>query len=208
MRSPNICGVILAAGESSRMGRDKALLPLPGGQSGATFLSATLDVLLPASELVVVVGGHNLSDLAPTVYMRSATLIGNPAPEEGQFSSLRIGLREVLNRGRDAAIVALVDRPPILPATMALLRSAFLEAVESGFWAVVPEYQGRHGHPVILGREMIEAILRAPADSNAREVMQANASRVSYAAVDDPNAILNINTPEDYERLAHPTVEN
>jgi CTP:molybdopterin cytidylyltransferase MocA len=205
MRSPNICGVILAAGSSSRMGRDKALLPLPGGSE--SFLSAALGSLLPATELVIVVAARNMEAIAPTVWVRSATLVENPTPEAGQFSSLRLGLREVLNRGRDAAFVALVDRLPASPATIALLRAEFLEAVEKRFWAVVPEHNGQHGHPIVLGREMIEAMLRAPAESNSREVLHANAARIRYVTVDDPNVVMNINTPEDYQQVAEPKVE-
>ena len=187
------------------MGRDKALLPWPAGASGGgTFLSAALDSILPSSELVVVVAGKNFSALAPTVYVRSATLIENHQPEDGQFSSLRLGLREVLNRGRDAAIVALVDRPPASRATVARLREEFVRAVEQDIWAVAPEYKGMHGHPIVLGREMIEALLRAPATSNARDVLHANAAHIRYISVDDPHVVMNINTQEDYQRLIQP----
>jgi molybdenum cofactor cytidylyltransferase len=187
------------------MGRDKALLPWPAGAaSGGTFLSAALDNILPSTELVIVVAGSNLASLAATVYARSASLIENPRPEDGQFSSLRLGLREVLNRGRDVALVTLVDRPPASAATVAKLREEFINTAERGIWAVAPEYNGQHGHPIVLGREMIEALLRAPASSNAREVMHANAAHIHYLAVDDPHVVMNINTPEDYQRLSQP----
>ena len=187
------------------MGRDKALLPWPAGAaSGGTFLSTALDSILPSTELVIVVAGSNFKALEPTVYVRSASLIENPRPELGQFSSLRLGLREVLNRGRDAAIVALVDRPPVSLETVARLRDEFILAVEQDIWAVAPIYNGQHGHPIVLGREMIEALLRAPADGNARDVLHANASHIRYVPVDDPHVVMNINIPEDYQRLTLP----
>ena len=114
MISPSLAAVILAAGASSRMGRDKALL----SWQGQTFLGAAMDRLKPFVEFVIVVAGANAKLLQPEVYSRAGYLAVNREPERGQFSSLRIGLQEVLSRGRDAAIVALVDRPPAAVATI------------------------------------------------------------------------------------------
>ena len=199
---PSFCGVILAAGESSRMGRDKALLAWPPGAAGrSTFLAAAIELLQPASDMVIVVAGKNADSLRPVVYAAAGYLVENRRPELGQFSSLQIGLQEVLNHGRDAAIIALVDRPPAQSATLARLCEKFSDAYESGKWAVVPEHAEKHGHPILIGREMIEAFLRAPATSSAREVEHAHAERIVYVPVDDANVVANVNTPEDYERL-------
>lgn len=196
-RSPSFAGVILAAGDSTRMGQDKALLPWQGG----TFLSAAIDVLKPVTELVIVVGGKNTNSLLPTIYQKGAFITENHHTERGQFSSLQIGLQEVLNRGRDTAIVALVDRPAPRIETVRAIKNHFIESVESGVWAVVPEFEGKHGHPVIAGREMIERFLRAPQDATAREVEHAAQAHISYFAVNDPNVIMNVDTPEEFERL-------
>jgi len=197
-RSPSFAGVILAAGDSTRMGQDKALLPWQGG----TFLSAVIDVLKPVTELVIVVGGKNTNSLLPTIYQKGAFITENHHSERGQFSSLRVGLQEVLNRGRDTAIVALVDRPAARSATVRAIKQYFLESVESGVWAVVPEFEGKHGHPFIAGREMIERFLRAPQDATARDVEHAAQQHISYFPVNDPNVIMNVDTPEEFERLA------
>ena len=194
--SPSFAGVILAAGSSSRMGTDKALLPWQDG----TFLSGAIRTLQAVTELVIVVAGENESRLAPVVNAQAAFMVRNPNPEQGQFSSLRIGLQEVLNRGRDAAIVTLVDRPPAGLATLEQLKQAFIEAPDT-VWAVVPEFIGRHGHPIVIGREMIDAFLRAPADSTAREVEHAHQPHVHYLAVTDANVAANVNTPEDWQKL-------
>lgn len=194
--SPSFAGVILAAGASSRMGRDKALLPWRDG----TFLSAAIRALQPATELVIVVVGANAANLAPIADADAAFLTVNPNPQQGQFSSLRIGLREVLNYGRDAAIVTLVDRPPAEVETIQQIRAAFVGSDEQT-WAVVPEYQGKHGHPFVIGREMIEAFLSAPVHSSAREVEHANQSHIRYLPVSDPLVVANVDTPEDFEKL-------
>ena len=206
-RSPSYCGVILAAGESSRMGRDKALLPWPPDKSGqprdGTFLSAAINTLERHSELVLVVVGKNADNLAPLVYSSSASLVVNPAPERGQFSSMQIGLKAVLNHGRDTAILTLVDRPPARDATIEKLKTAFVLS-PSSTWMVVPQYGDKHGHPVIIGREMIEVFLRAPVTSTAREIEHANQNHIEYVTVDDPHVIMNVDTPDDYARLQVP----
>src|SRR5207302_10841353 len=96
--------------------------------------------------------------------------VRNPKPQDGQFSSLRIGLEAVLNRGRDAAIVTLVDRPAPSLQTVEQLKNEFLNTGDE-IWAVVPEFSGKHGHPIVIGREMIEAFLRASAGSAACDVV-------------------------------------
>ena len=204
-RAPSFAGVILAAGESSRMGSDKALLAWPppvAGESVATgtFLSGAIASLAPSTDFVLIVAGKNEAELAPIAYVNGASVVVNADPSRGQFSSLQLGMREVLNRGRDAAIVTLVDRPPASAATVQTLREAF-EAAPSSIWAVVPEFSGRHGHPFVAGRDMIERFLREPVTGNARDVEHRYQEHIQYLAVDDPFVALNINTPEDYAAL-------
>ncbi|HLW54697.1 MAG TPA: nucleotidyltransferase family protein [Candidatus Angelobacter sp.] len=195
--SPSFVGVVLAAGASSRMGRDKALLPWQGG----TFLSAAIRALQPETDFVLIVGGANSGDLEPIVNRDAAFLVVNPDPQQGQFSSLRIGVQEVLNRGRDAAIITLVDRPAADQATITRLKETFL-AADQRVWAVVPEYNGKHGHPIVIGREMISAFLDAPATSTAREVEHLRQEHILYVPVDDPLVAANVDTPEDFARLS------
>jgi molybdenum cofactor cytidylyltransferase len=204
-RAPSLCGVILAAGESTRMGSDKALLAWPPSSAPAegprlTFLSASIRALNAYNDMVIVVVGKNESNLAPVIYGEAASLVRNPSPEQGQFSSLQIGLREVLNRGRDAAMVTLVDRPPVRAETFALLCSRFASAAD-GVWAVVPAYAGQHGHPIIVGREMIEIFLKAPATASARELQHQHQAHMEYVSIEDPFIAGNVDTPQDYAAL-------
>ena len=201
----SFAGVILAAGKSTRMGRDKALLPWPPlfpGQSAShdTLLSAAIRSLSSATDFVLVVVGKNEAALAPVIYSQGASLVVNRDPDRGQFSSLQVGLQEVLNHGRDAAMATLVDRPPVKPATLQILRDAFAMA-EPNVWAIVPEFSGHHGHPYLVGREMMSAFLQEPATSNARDIEHAHHQHIQYIGVDDPLVAVNINTPEDYASL-------
>jgi len=206
-RAASLCAVILAAGESSRMGRDKALLPWPPEGSmvavaGQTFLSAAIHALSPFNDMVIVVAGKNAPDLAPLVYASGAFLVENPRPDLGQFSSLQIGLHEVLNHGRDAAMVTLVDRPPVSASTLERLLAAFDIALDRRQWAVIPECGGRHGHPILIGREMIETFLRAPSTAKARDIEHQHQQHVEYVPVADPFVTANVDTPEEYAALS------
>jgi molybdenum cofactor cytidylyltransferase len=204
-QSASFAGVILAAGESLRMGTDKALLAWPPRIEAAksetgSFLSAAIDALSAASDFVLVVAGKNEPALAPITYANGGSVVVNPDPSRGQFSSLQVGLQEVLNRGRDTAIVTLVDRPPAKASTARLLREAY-ESAGNEVWAVVAEFEGKHGHPFIVGREMIAAFLQAPANATARDVEHRHQDHVRYVAVDDPFVVMNVNTPEEYAAI-------
>jgi molybdenum cofactor cytidylyltransferase len=204
-RASSFGGVILAAGESARMGRDKALLPWPPSDEGRaaseqTFLSAAIRSLSAVCDFVVVVVGANEAALAPNVYAQGASLSVNRNPARGQFSSLQVGLREVMNRGRDAAMITLVDRPPVAPVTLRVLLDAYMNS-GPGTWLVVPEFGGKHGHPYLAGREMISVFLEAPDTSSAREVEHANQTHIQYVEINDPYVAMNVNTPDDYAGL-------
>ena len=209
-RSTSLCGLILAAGSSTRMGKDKALLPWPPSAQpyaglADTFLGAHLTALRSHCDFVTVVAGATFEQLAPVVYSLGGSLLRNSAPELGQFSSLKLGVQDVLNRGRDSAIIALVDRPPVRPETLDKLHAEFLAASEEDLWGVVPEFDGQHGHPFFAGRDLIEAFLRAQLTTTARDIMHSLSSHLRYVPVDDPHVSLNVNTPEDYANLRQVT---
>jgi molybdenum cofactor cytidylyltransferase len=97
-------------------------------------------------------------------------------------------------------MITLVDRPPVGRATIQRLREAF-ESAPQNVWAVVPEFSGKHGHPYLVGRELIEVFLQAVPTASAREIEHRHQDRIQYVAVDDPCVTLNINTPDDYAGL-------
>jgi molybdenum cofactor cytidylyltransferase len=199
-----IAGIILAAGESTRMGRDKSLLPWPPDSAlqtaGTTLLSSAIQSLVQHCDRVIVVVGKNEPVLQPVVWACGASLVRNPSPELGQFSSLQTGLREVLNHGWDSAMVTPVDRPPAQDETLSALVDAFTSR-EHQVWAVVPEYQERHGHPILVGREMIEEFLKTPPTASARDIEHANQQHIFYLPVNDSRVTTNVDTPEDYASL-------
>lgn len=194
-RAPSFVGLILAAGEPSRP--DHALLPW----HGRTLLEAHISVLMPHTDFVLVVAGSNSCLLQPIADAHAAFLTVNPHPELGQFSFLQAGLQEVLNRGRDAAIIALVDHTPAQGDTIARLRHAFEQAPRD-IWAVVPEHAGRHGQPMVAGREIITAFLEADPGRSAHDIECANQEHISYLTVDDQLTVMTANASEDCTRTA------
>src|ERR1700676_1781502 len=114
------------------MGRDKALLPWPPQPSssapGDTFLSAAIRLFFPHVDVVFVVVGKNEDALSPVVYANGASLVVNPDPARGQFSSLRVGRRWVLNQGRDAGIIPFVDPPQVRMEPLGTLEAAYEQA--------------------------------------------------------------------------------
>jgi CTP:molybdopterin cytidylyltransferase MocA len=194
-----IVGIVLAAGFSSRMGRDKALLPWPPESKSGTLLSAAINALKPFTEKIIVVAGNNAVSLTPIASALNAELALNPAPERGQFSSIQIGLRAAFNLGCDAVVLTPVDCPPLSSASLERLCTDFKDACSRGAWAVAPENNGRRGHPLFASRPLIEAFLNAPVTSNAREVKKANFDRFESVRVPDPLLTVDLNTPEEYD---------
>ena len=207
--APHLCGLILAAGESSRMGRDKALLPWPpSAPPSQTLLSAAILAFQSVTQSIIVVAGNNATRLTPIVDANGAVLAHNPNPERGQFSSLQIGLRELLAHGCDSAMITPVDCPPLSAASLELLRNSFVRSLTRGRWAVAPENNGKHGHPLFANRDLIDAFLAASVTSNAREILHANLSRIEYVPVPDTLAKSGLNTPADYAALTDQMLEN
>jgi CTP:molybdopterin cytidylyltransferase MocA len=102
-------------------------------------------------------------------------------------------------------MITLVDRPPASASTLCKLVEVFEDAIRRRKWAAIPEYQGRHGHPFIIGRELMEAFLKAPASSNAREIEHQHAHHLEYVPLADPAIIWNVDRPEDYALLSGTT---
>jgi len=193
-----IPAVILAAGRSTRMGRPKALLTLP--PDGATFVArvvlAVRDGGVPDA---LVVGRPDDRPLRDEIDRLAAVarvqFIENRRADAGQLSSVIAGLNAADRPGVRGILVAPADQPLIRPATIAALLAAFSPATP----IVRATHAGRHGHPVIFGRTMFDALRAADPDCGARAVVRTHP--VLDVEVDDPGVLKDIDTPGDYERL-------
>ena len=200
-----IPALVLAAGKSSRMGRTKALLPV--GSSGETFLHRIIRVLREGgADAVVVVIGGDAAAVRASLPRDDAQIsaVENPRYEEGQLSSLLVGLAAVEQRydNEEAVMMTLVDLPLISAATVRAVRDAFL--ANPGAPLVRPRRGGRYGHPVIFNRSIFGELRRADPSTGAKPVVHAHAAEEVNVDVDDEGAFIDIDTPEDYERWIGP----
>jgi molybdenum cofactor cytidylyltransferase len=180
--------IILAAGESRRMGRPKALLPYRGG----TFVSVLADKLGETCAPVCVVFGYQAQDLmafAPAF----AIAVENTSYRHGMLTSLQAGLR-ALPELPDRILFTLVDHPALKTGTVHTM-------LESGATLVIPRYCGKRGHPVILSREIAFEILAEPITSKLNHVIDRHASEIHYLDVSDPGVRDDIDDPHLYEEL-------
>jgi CTP:molybdopterin cytidylyltransferase MocA len=179
MHSPGVCGVILAAG--SQVGAGDARL-----KTKAEGVNALIDALNADTEMVLVAVGADADSLAPVVWARAAYMVQLPATA-GDADALRAMLQEVLNRGRDAAIVTSLDNFGLTAETVHRMVAAYCAAGDE-IWAVVPETEMLQGHPVLMGRRMIELFLRGQKWSAADEILSANLEHVRTLKATDPLA--------------------
>ena len=190
--------VVLAAGESTRMGRSKALLPLGYGD---TFLTRIIRTFQEADvEDIVVVLGHQAEAVAASVADRGLAVrfVVNRDYGSGQFSSLLAGLRAIDRPGVSAMLLTLVDVPLVSVATM----RAVVERYRANQAAIVRPVRGsEHGHPVLIDRSLFDALRRADPSGGAKAVVRAHASTAGDIETSDEGAFLDIDTPEEYERL-------
>jgi molybdenum cofactor cytidylyltransferase len=190
---PRIAAVVLAAGDSRRMGQPKALLRTPSG----TFLErvVALAQAVPLEPVRVVVGrdGPTICAALPAL---APLCIHNPEPELGQLHSLRLALASLPAASQGAAVL-LVDHPFVRAETITALVAAFHA---TGRPIVVPSYQGQRGHPVLFARCVWEELVRAPLEVGARAVVASEASRVLEVAVEDAGILADIDTPEAFRQ--------
>jgi molybdenum cofactor cytidylyltransferase len=193
-----IAAVVLAAGESSRMGRPKALLPIEG-QSFIERIVAELQ--RTAVGRIVVVLGHNAAELRPKIEHLPVTIIVNPDYKQGQLSSLQAALRYLLSASSaervDGVLVHLVDHPYIDAALVDTMISRFYSSQPS---IVVPRYGGRRGHPVLFSASLFGELLAAPLEQGAKAVVNAYRDTTLEVETAEPGVTIDIDTPEEYRR--------
>ena len=192
--APDIVGIVLAAGDSSRMGRPKQLLMF----RGKTLLECVVDSALgSALARTVVVLGHQAAELEALLAGREVDVVVNPRYRQGQGTSVRAGLQRV--GAESAAVIFLLgDQPLVSAATIDWLITAYRQGSAP---IIQPVFEGRRGNPVLFGRETFPALAALGDDENARSIFERFAGRIVRVPVDDPYIHFDIDTAEDYRKL-------
>jgi CTP:molybdopterin cytidylyltransferase MocA len=186
---PAIVPVILAAGESRRMGSPKPFLAA-GGKTFLEHIAANLEAAgLPRP---IVVGNPAHADLYANSGWAGAALVMNPHPENGMLSSLRLGLAR-LPEGATHALVCLVDMPFVSAATHAAV-ARMAEANPERI--IVARTNGADGHPVAWPHGCVAELNAWDGADGARGFLKANEERVLRCDVEDANVLVEFDTPE------------
>lgn len=185
--------IVLAAGQSRRMGVNKLLLPF----GGITIISHIVDQLLASvlGETIVVVE-HNPQPIMDELGPRPVSFVVNDHPEDGMLSSLRCGL-QALHQQTHGFLVALGDQPAITAEVIDALAQAF-KTGEKGIW--VPVHEGSRGHPILITARYRDEVLREYDDVGLRGLLHAHPEDVGELPLDAPGVLEDMDTPEDYQR--------
>ena len=192
--------VILAAGDSTRMGSPKAILETPDGRP---FVASIVRALAAAdvTDIVVVTGRDHdriveaLDRDRPPIHPR---VVRNADPSRGQLSSLWAGMDAAITAETAGLMVTLVDVPLVAPATITQVIDAWRRTRAP---VVRPARGAQHGHPVIFDRAVFEELRAAALDAGAKVVVRAHAHEIVDVPIADEGSLTDVDTPADYAAL-------
>jgi len=192
-----VSAVVLAAGESKRMGEKKELLPI----GGVHMIRVVVEKLLESRAVgeVIIVLGHRADDVGRSLAGETderLELVGNRRFREGMGTSVAQGVR-ACSWGTDAILIVLGDAPFFTTATV----NALIDAHAAGAAIVVPVSGGRRGHPVLLDGSYRGELEELAGDAGARDILEREAPSVVEMAMDDDAFLVDVDEREDYEAV-------
>lgn len=186
-----VSAILLAAGESKRMGRLKQLLPL----GRTTMVEQAIDNLLNSKvNEVIVVLGYRAEEIIKKIATRPVKIEVNPIYHQGMSTSVITGLK-LVDDGARAVMLALADQPFIDSQTINRLIDEFCDHNKG---IVIPTYRSRRGHPVIFAIKYKEELSGLKGDTGGRQIMEHHPDDVLEVAVASPGINIDIDTTDDY----------
>jgi len=189
-----ISAILLAAGESKRMGQPKQLLPF----RGSTLLGQIVENLLQsqAAETIVVLGSQ-AEKIIPQIAREPVRIVVNQEFEQGMSSSIKCGLSHI-SEAADGVMIVLGDQPLIEKETIDLLIERHRQS-ERGI--ILPVYNGIRGHPVIFTMKYKDELLRLTGDIGGKQIVERHPSDVLEVEVDSESVVTSIDAESDYQSL-------
>lgn len=194
--------LVLAAGQSLRMGKPKALLSIDNETFASMIVKKGNEAYLNYSHgvsslpvLLITGADHDLLERKLSFHSE-VCFVQNPDFERGQISSLQAGLRR-MPKDADAVLVWPVDTPLVKKETVEQL---FFMYHSSRMPLTIPSYHLRKGHPVIYNRAAMRTLLSLGADQTARVLRTIYADQTCVVETDDPGVLIDIDTPEEYRK--------
>ena len=190
-----ISAIILAAGESKRMGRPKQLLPW----QGKPLLQHALESLInSAADETILVLGHEADRIREALPALPIKIVINPDYRQGMASSLRRGLL-AMDPSSEAFLVLLADQPGIGPEIVNTIIRSFRQA-DPKRGLVRPVYRGRRGHPVLIGAQYRKEALRLTGDVGARQILMNHPEDILEVEMESDVILRDIDTPDEYRK--------
>jgi len=191
-----ISGILLAAGESRRMGKPKLLLPW----KQTTIIEAVVDAYLKSAlaELIVVVG-ESKESIKEVLQSKPVKVVENPLYRQGMGTSICRGV-EAASGKAEGYLIGLGDQPFISADIIDQLITYFVKEHPG---IAVCSYQGKNGHPVIFARKFRRDLRSIRGDIGGRTIINKHLNEVAYIEVGSKNIRLDIDTPEDYQKLTN-----
>jgi molybdenum cofactor cytidylyltransferase len=189
-----ISAIILAAGESKRMGQPKMLLPWRDG----TVLSHVISVFQNAGlgDICVITGSERERIESIAVGLRARCVYNAEYANKEMLSSIQCGVRSMPDQ-TEAVLIGLGDQPQVQEGNVRRVCDAFTESASS---IVVPSYQMRRGHPWLIARPLWNEFLKLQHPQTPRDFLKQCNDQINYVDVNDPNILSDLDTPEDYQK--------
>ena len=188
-----VAATLLAAGQSKRMGAFKPLLPF----GNKTVIGSCIDYLREGGvETIVVVTGHRADEVRATLATHNVRFAFNPDPNSEMGASIAAGIRELPDTA-EATLIALVDHPAVPARVVATL----IDAWTNGARLVIPTWQNRGGHPVLVDLDFKSELLSLSSSGGLRALFENHAREVQRVEVDSPFIARDMDTWDDYVTL-------
>ncbi len=192
-----VAAVMLAAGQGSRMGGGKLLLPL--GETTAVGRTVRSFQDAKVKEIIVVTGNYAFA-VRHALRNRPVRFAFNPDPNSEMIDSIRCGLRELNPQHIEAFLITPADMPLIQPETIRCVATALLQSDKS---IAVPTYLGRRGHPVAFRASLYETVLTFQSPQGIRPLVHGQSEKVLTVEVDDEGVVTDMDGWDDYRRLLY-----